>query len=190
MEPSALRLLIVLLAIAQQAAADVDLTPTSSETDEYKFTALFFSDGSKRISYRIPKDWTWVKIGPDKIKFSPPHVNLAESEIVVEPLKEPFAFDEEGVKKLKEKARSLVPQDAEKVEFAGEQSNAMTIGGHDTYEVTFAFVLFGQHYKMGFLFANTDKQQMRFRTIARPADFDAVHSVFRSSLCSWQWLNK
>jgi hypothetical protein len=189
MEPRPLRLfLISLLAFVQQAAAEVDLSIRGSETDDYKFTALFFSDGSKRISYRLPKDWTWSKIHPDRIKFSPPGLNQAESEIAVEKLAQPFAFDEEGKQKLKEKARDLVPKDAEEVQFIGDQSNPIMIGGHDTYEVTLSFILFGQHYKMGLLFAHIGGQQMRFRTIARPEDFDAVHSTFRSSLCSWQWL--
>ena len=189
MESQPLRLLLVfLLAFAQQAAAEVDLSFRGSETDEYKFTALFFADGTKRISYRLPRDWTYSKSAPERIKLSPPAVTRAESEIAVEKLAQPFAFDEEGKQKLKEKARALVPKDAEEVQFIGDQSNPIMIGGHDTYEVTLSFILFGERYKMGLLFAHIGAQQMRFRTIARPEDFDAVHSTFRSSLCSWQWL--
>lgn len=181
---------LALASLTVPARADVDLSPTKSELDETKYTILFFADGGKEISYRVPKDWTYAKSGPEKIKFTPPGPSQAQCEIAVEPLTQPFAFDEEGITKLKEKARSLVPRDAEQVEFTGEQSNAVMIGGHEAHEVTLSFVLFGQPFKMAVLFANIAPQQMRFRTIAHRDAFDAVHTTFRSSLCSWQWLEK
>lgn len=179
---------LALASLTVRARSDVNLSPTKSELDETKHTILFFADGGKEISYRMPKDWTYAKIGPEKIRFTPLGPSQAQCEIAVEPLTQPFGFDEEGITRLKEKARSLVPKDAEQVEFKGEQSNAVMIGGHETHEVTVSFVLFGQRLKMGVLFANTATQQLRFRTIAHPDTFDAVHSTFRSSLCSWQWL--
>src|SRR2546430_15514062 len=132
MEPSPMRPLLVLLALAAHAAADVSLTPVSSEMDEYKFTVLLFSDGGKKISYRVPKDWTCWRIGSDKIRFSPHNVSQAESEIVVEPLVQPFPFDEEGIKKLEERARRLVPKDALQVELIAGQPNPVLIGGPHT----------------------------------------------------------
>ena len=61
------------------------------------------------------------------------------------------------------------------------------INQHETYEVTVLYNFYGADYQLSVLFANLPDTQLRFRTVARKADFDTVHREFRAGLFTLSW---
>ena len=106
----------------------------------------------------------------------------------VKALPEAIAFDEEGIKKLKSKVVASLPKDSEQVEITSIEMDSVVINGNHTCEITVSFLLFAQRFRMSALIAQIGKQEFIAETSAHPADFDKVHSIFRASLCSLQWL--
>lgn len=182
---------LVMLALSLSARADVDLTPMSSVRvlEGHEFPQILFADGVKKISYECPKGWRYVSSGPGKIRFNPGADGknvIAEIEAV--PLAQPFSFDQEGTKTLREETLRQIPKESQQIDIVSEELNSFSLCGHETYAVTVSFVQFGRRYRMSMLFANGGNQQLRFKCLGYADDFDAALRLFRGSLFSWQWL--
>jgi hypothetical protein len=182
--------LFVGLSVAPLVRADLDLTPATAtrHLEGFSFPELIFSDGPQRVTYEFPRGWSYSTISPSQIRFNPPQLAQAQAEIEAIPLIEPFAFDEKAIKKLREEILRSLPKNSTQVQVLSEVTNTLMINGHKTYEVTIAYMCYGQRYRTSVLFANLDRQQLRIRVLAQASDFEKVHRDFCDSLCSLQWV--
>ncbi len=170
--------------------ADLDLTPadTASKLDGVNIPELSFSDGSQKVSYESPRDWSYSAVSSREIRFQPPQVTQAETSIETISMAEGYQLDGKLIDKLKEDVLRSLPKSCTQIQVISEVNDALLINGHKTYEVTIGYQNYGQKYRLSVLFANVGRQQLRFRVCARASDFDQVHRDFTASLCSLQWL--
>jgi hypothetical protein len=183
-------LLLVSLSAAPLLRADLDLTPTTAtrHLDGFSFPELIFSDGAQQVSYEFPRGWSYSIINTKEIRFHPPKLAQAQATIEAVPLLEKFAFDEKSIKKLREATVRGLPKNSTQIQVLSEVTDALLINGHKTYELTIAYVCYGQRYRTSVLFANLDRQQLRCRVLAHAPEFESVHRAFCDSLCSLQWV--
>jgi hypothetical protein len=181
-------LLFAILAFATGAQAQLSLTPTVSERTQegVVFPQLEFSDRGKKVTYEQPRGWTYSVLSKQKIAFTPPDTKQTKAEIESGSPLVPTSFDEEGVKQLKSIFATLLPKDSEQIEMS-EQKNPLLINGRESYELVATFVNHGQRYRMSVLFVNLEREQLRFKVIAAPADFEQAHHRFIESLYGLQW---
>jgi len=183
-------LLLVSLSAAPALRADLDLTPATAtrHLESFSFPELIFSDGAQQVSYESPHGWSYSTIGPKEIRFHPPQLAQAQAGMEALSLAEEFAFDEKSIKKLREETIRALPKNSTQVQILSEVTNTLLINGHKTYEITIAYMCYGERYQTSVLFADLGHQQLRCRVLARASDFEKVHRAFADSLCSLQWL--
>ena len=183
-------LLALLLAAAAivPARAGIDFTPTVTERLQagIKFQQLNFKENGRPITYEQPRGWSYSGAGP-RIRFVPPDAPQAQADIDQSPLPAPQTFDEPTKKALQAKTLAAVPAESSHVVFVSEAANPVILNKLPTYEVTVSYQAFGQEFAMSVLYLNLPDTQLRFRTVARKADFEKVHAAFRASIYSWQW---
>ena len=121
------------------------------------------------------------------MKLNPPNVSQAQATMEQSPLAAPQILDEPTLKQLQQTALASVPGGAQKVALVSEERSPLRINQQETYEVTVSYQFFGQDYELSVLFANLADTQLRFRTVARKADFEKVHREFRASLFTLSW---
>lgn len=169
--------------------ASIDFTPGHGERvlEGIKFTELYFHENGRKISYEQPRGWSYTG-DSSRIRFIPPNVQQAFGEMAQAPLSAPQNFDEPTIKALQERALQAVPADSQDVTLVSAEKNPLMINQHETFEVTVAYQLYGERYHRSMLFMNLSDTQLTFALVARKSDFDKLHSAFRGSLCSLQWL--
>jgi len=170
------------------ATAGIDFTPTSSERtlEGIVFKQVLFHQGGHEIAYEPPRGWTYTGDAA-QLKLNPPNVSQAQATIEQSPLAAPQILDEPTAKQLQQAALASAPSDAQKVVFVSEEKNPLRINRQETYEVIIGYNFFGQDYQLSVLYANLPDAQLRFRTVARKADFEKVHREFRASLFTLSW---
>jgi hypothetical protein len=180
---------ILFLVLAHGVKSSIDFTPSIGERvlEGIRFPELYFHENGRKISYEQPRGWTYTG---DRayIKFMPADVRQAFAEITQAPLAKPQNFDDDTIKSLQAKAVSFLSPDAGDVVVVSAEKNPLMINQHETFEVTVAFQLYGEHYQQSVLFMNLADTQLAFRFLSRKPDFEKLHRDFRSSLCSLQWL--
>ena len=183
-------LLFIFAAFATPAEAQLNLTPNVSERQQegMTFVGLRFSDGGHKVTYEQPRGWTYSSESKQKIVFYPPNTSQTQAKIQAGFPVHPAEFDEEGVKTLKALFLALLPKESEEREIVAEQKNRVLINGRDTYEITAAFVNYGQRCRMSVLFANLEHEQVRFEVRAVADKFEQTHRAFIESLFGMQWL--
>ncbi len=181
-------LAILFLAVVSRAHAGIDFTPTAGERtlEGIVFKQLVFHQNGRPITYEQPRGWTFSG-GGNGIKFSPADVSQAQAFIEQVPLAAPLVMDDATVAKLREQAMATVPNGAQNVVLVSEEKNPLPIHQRETYAVTISYDFYGEVYNTSVLFANLDDTQLRFRTVARKADFENVRRAFRASLFTLSW---
>lgn len=179
---------LITLACTLRAHASIDFSPVTSERklSGFTFQQLNFSHNGRRVTYEQPPGWSYSGGGP-RIKFVPPSVTLAHSEIDQMPLSAPITLDEDTKKVLQQRALASVPPDSQDVVLVAEMPDPVLVNNNHTYEVTVAYKAFGQEFMTGIVYLNLPDTQVRFRTVARKEDFEKLHNAFRGSIFSWQW---
>ena len=187
MRPVRLGLLLSLVGVAS-AHAIIDLTPTAGERTQagIKFPQLHFKENGRTITYEPPRGWRHSG-GGSRLRFAPPGLTQAFAEIEQVPLPAPQAFDEATIKALHQKTLALVPPDSQNVAVISEQADPVLVNNNHSYEIVVGYQAFGQEFMMGIVYVNLPDTQLRFRSVARKADFEQVHPPFRRSIFSWQW---
>lgn len=187
-KPKGLLPLFALLACCR-AFGGIDFTPGLGERklEGIKFTELYFHENGRKISYEQPRGWTYTG-DSTRIRFIPPNVQQAFGEMAQTPLPAPQNFDESTIKLLQDRVLQSLPPDSHDVTVISAEKNPLMINQHETFEVTVAYQLYGEHYHRSVLFMNLSDTQLAFAFVARKPDFDKLHAAFRGSLCSLQWL--
>ncbi|MEO7317733.1 MAG: hypothetical protein ABIZ56_01960, partial [Chthoniobacteraceae bacterium] len=165
------------------AEAQTDLTPTESfyEIEGTRTANVTFTDGNKKIPYTPPAGWT-LSGGGKKLSLAPRDVVQAGGTIETETARAPLPpATEDNIKAYADVARSLVPRDASKVEVVEAIISPTRISGNSMVDVTLSYSFFGQQFRMNVLFMPRDTEQLRFRFVARAADFPPLSRSFRSS---------
>jgi hypothetical protein len=190
MNRSILALLVIALAPAA-ARAEINLTPKPSvrELDGVRFPQLEFADDTATITYEAPRGWTYTTDSPRRLVLRPQDKVQADANIEFVKNAQPTVFDDAGVKRLKDEFPALLPKDSEQIAFAGEgEKNPLQINGHETYELTANFALFGRKFTTSVLFVDMGDSQLRFILSCQTRDFAELHKAFQRSWYSWQWV--
>jgi hypothetical protein len=180
---------MLFLVLAFGVRSSIDFTPGTGERvlEGIHFPEIYFHENGHKISYEQPRGWTYTGDAAS-IKFMPPDVRQACAEITQSALPKPQNFDEETMKSLQARAVSFLSPDAGDVVVVSAEKNPLMINQHETFEVTVAFQLYGEHYQQSVLFMSLADTQVVFRFVSRKPDFEKLRRDFRSSLCSLQWL--
>src|SRR5919201_481501 len=138
----------VLGAMIASAKATIDFTPIPGERvlEGIKFPELYFHENGQKISYEQPRGWTYTG-DSSRIRFMPPGIAQAFGEMAQAPLAAPQNFDEPTMKLLRERALQSVPSDSHDVTVVAAEKNPLMISGHETYEVTMGYQLYGEQYR-------------------------------------------
>jgi hypothetical protein len=181
-------LLLLTLTAATAANGSIDFTPATGERtlDGIKFKQLIFKENGHKITYEQPRDWAYFASGAT-IKFVPPEIPQAYAEIEQVHLQAPQNFDDATVKALQDQTLQSVSTDSTGVALVSAEKNPVVMNQHETYEVIVTYQLHGQDCELSVLYLNLPDTQLKFRCVARKADFEKVHKAFRGSLFSWQW---
>jgi hypothetical protein len=176
------------LALLTSARAGIDFTPTSGErnVEGIVFKQILFHQDGHTIAYEQPRGWTYTG-GASGIKMAPPNVSQAQATIEQSPLSAPHSFDEATVKQLQQQVLASIPSGAQNVTVVSEEKNPLRINQQETYAVTVAYNFYSEDYHLSVIFANLADTQLRFRTVARKADFEKTQREFRASLFSLRW---
>jgi len=181
-------LFLSLLGVAGTALGGIDLSPVTGERilDGIKFKQLIFREGGRKITYEPPRGWNY-RGDSGQFKLTPPDVAQAQGAIDQSPLPAPQDFDEATIKALRDKTLSWVPPGSTDLAIVAEEKDPVLVNRKGTYEITTAYRFGGQEYQASILYLNLTDTQLRFRFVARKADFEKLHKVFRGSIFSWQW---
>ena len=174
--------------VARCFAGPIDFAPTSGhrEVEGISFPQVIFHQDGHPISYEPPKGWTYT--GDSKeFRLTPPKTTLAQAQIGQSPLPAPQVFDEATIKQLQQFVISSLPGDVTNVQVVPQQPNSIRINQQPSVEVVVSYTYSGQDYLASVTFANLGDLQLRFRLVARKAEFDALHRAFRASLFSLHW---
>ncbi|MFL6529830.1 MAG: hypothetical protein ACJ8KX_05120 [Chthoniobacterales bacterium] len=176
------------LALSFSARGAIDFTPITTERvlAGVTFKELNFSDDGRRITYEQPRGWSYSGRGTS-IRFLPPKLVLASATIEQTPLPEPQVFDADTAERLRARTLASVSPAGTKVTLVSEQPNPVVLNNHPTYEIIVSYEQGGERLMLSVIYLNLPATEVRFRTVARKEDFDAVHAAFRGSLFSWQW---
>ncbi|MEO5718272.1 MAG: hypothetical protein ABIR29_06840 [Chthoniobacterales bacterium] len=179
---------IIFLAFLSGARAGVDFTPTDGQRtlEGIVFKQTIFHQNGGPISYEKPKGWT-ISGDSQSLKLTPPNLSQARATMEQMPLPAPQPLDEATTAKLRAEALASVPNESLNVILVAEEKNPLRINQQDTYAVTVSYNFYGQDYGLSLLFANLPDTQLRFRVVARKADFEAVNRAFRASLFTLSW---
>ncbi|MGI8891788.1 MAG: hypothetical protein ACR2G0_13535 [Chthoniobacterales bacterium] len=186
-----IRLYLVILFLAALllcARAGIDFTPTGGERvlEGIVFKQLVFHQDGRPITYEQPRGWT-VSGNATSLKLAPPDVSQAQATIEQSPLPAPQVFDEATTAQLRDMVTASVPNGSQNVALVNEEKNPLPINQRETYAITVSYDYYGEGYQTSVLFCNLNDTQLRFRTVARKADFEKVRRTFRASLFSLVW---
>lgn len=173
------------------ARAEINLTPEPSvrELDGCKFPQLEFRDGAKKITYELPRGWTYLARDNQTLTLVPPSKDLVSAKIKFIPTPGTLVLDEAQLKRLKETAPQLLPPEGKILTEPTITPNPLLFNAHPTCEIDVLFALNGQRLRMSILFVDLGDSQLRFNLISRPGDFEDLHKAFQDSWYSWQWLD-
>jgi hypothetical protein len=169
-------------------AGPIDFAPTTGhrEVEGIVFPQVVFHQDGHAISYEPPKGWTYTG-DSTQFRLTPPKTTLAQAQIGQSLLPAPQTFDEATIKQLQQIVISSLPGDAKNVQLVPQEPNTIRINQQPSVEVVVSYTYFGQDYLASVTFANLGDLQLRFRIVARKAEFEALHRAFRASLFSLHW---
>lgn len=169
-------------------AGPIDFTPIESTRtlEGAVFKEVRFQQDGHAVHYTAPRDW---KFSGDAagMRLNPPDILQAKVVVQEVPLPAPQTFDEPTTKQLQELALAALPPGSTDQTLVEEEHNPLQIHQQPTYGVTLTYKFLGQDYEANMLFVNLGDTQVRFRTVARKADFEKVWRTFRGSLFSLVW---
>lgn len=170
------------------ALGAIDFTPTEGARvlEGITFKQLHFHQDGHVITYEPPHGWSCNGDGSG-LRLAPADVSQAQATVQQSALNAPQVFDGPTTKQLQQFVLGSLPAGAQNIALIAEEQTPVHIHGQDTYGVTLSYNLLGQDYEVNVLFANLGDTQLRFRVVARKADFDKVWRAFRGSLFSLFW---
>jgi hypothetical protein len=181
-------LAIPLLVFISSARAGIDFTPTAGQRvlEGIVFKQIVFHQDGHPIAYEQPNGWTYTGDAAS-MRLTPTNVSQAQATIEQSHLSAPQILDDATTAQLRQQALGSVPNGAQNVALVGEEKNPLRINQRETYAATVSYNFYGQDYELSVLFANLADTQLRFRTVARKADFEKVQRAFRASLFTLSW---
>jgi len=168
-------------------AAPVDFTPRPfvTELDGVKFQDIKFIQGGQEICYRPLQGWV-ASGSPEVARFRPDSESAVRVEFTHSDGTSAPAWDEEGVKDLRQRAMAVLPP-VQELKLLSELRSPLQMNGHATIAFTYSGVLFSQKYKIYLLLLPLESEQFNFFLYAPEKDFDKASKLFLSSLFGLQW---
>jgi len=184
---SAIRNLVLYLALAGCARAELQFTFQLQETDldGIKLRQLIFSDGAKPVSYAPPRGWQYFG-GDDRLRLLPPAGQPGEAVICRTKLAQPQVFDDATIRRLTDEVVASVPSGAKRVSVISREKNRLLIDQKETFLVVINFELYGTPQSRSVMFLNRPGEQIRFEFTCPQTQFTALQKQFLGSQFSWQ----
>src|SRR5437763_4592340 len=108
-------LLAILLALFEphHLWSEIDLNPIPSvrELEGCKFPQIEFRDNGERISYEVPRGWTYQSRDKYTLALVPPNKDLVSAKIKFIPTPGTLVLDEPQLQRLRDTASQLLPPD-------------------------------------------------------------------------------
>lgn len=188
MRPIFIVALAAIAASSSTRAGTIDFTPTDSQRvlEGMTFPQILFHQDDHQISYEPPRGWSYSG-DTSRLKLSPPGLTQAQAIVEQNLLPSAQPLDESMKQQLANRVIASVPGEARNIQLLGAETNPVRINQQESYEVFAAYSYFGQDYEVSVIFANIGDLQLRFRFVARKADFETLHRAFRASLFSLHW---
>jgi hypothetical protein len=185
------RLLLVLLACAGSVPAEsaIDFTPRYADMmeDGIPFHRMYFTEGDNRIFFRPPANWQ-VSGDTAAIYFTPKGLHVSQVSFrSVPPEEATIPFDEKGIEKLREIAKSLLPSAFTDPEEQFETVNPIILQDWTSFEIAFSGHYYGIDSRRSILFINlAPGRQLRIVVEAPIRDFEKLHKDAYRSLATWR----
>ena len=142
---------------------------------------MSFSDGSARVRYQPPANWTHNGEGGSLI-FYPPEKQEAFMKWQLLPRTAPQAASED----FAQWSRGFLPADATEITLVADNASPFVLSGNPSRELIYSYVGGGRRFETAVAVCDLDeRQRLAIVVLARARDFKAVHDAAISSLFSW-----
>jgi hypothetical protein len=179
--------LIFLLAVAAQARAAIDFTPTLSRyySEGAEYSSVSFKEDRQTISMGVPRLWS-CRGDASRLQFLPPDQNFAEGVVQAVPAKGAQPFDEATVKALEAQVMGTLPPGSQGATVISRTANPVILYQNLSYEFVVSYQTLGQLFQRSVIFVNCPDKQLVFRFSAPKPVFENLNKAFRRSIYSWQ----
>ena len=179
-----------MLAAPSVRAEGFDFTPLESfyEVEGVRMPRWQFHNDGKPVFYTAPTGWRPSGRGK-QLTLIPPQTVQAGATFEAEPTgHERLAATTENVRAFRERATTLLPPEAQKVEITSAAMSTLRISNHPAVEVFLDYTLAAQPFRMCVIFIPHGEELLRISVAAHAKDFAALEKTFRRSLYSLQGL--
>jgi hypothetical protein len=178
---------IFLLAVAAQARAAIDFTPTLNRyySEGAEYFSVSFKEDKQTISMGVPRLWS-CRGDASRLLFAPPDQSFAEGVVQAVPAKGAQPFDEPTVKALEMQVMSTLPPGSQGAAVLSRLENPVILYQNLSYEFVVSYQTLGQLFQRSVIFVNCADKQLVFRFSAPKAVFENLNKAFRRSIYSWQ----
>jgi hypothetical protein len=178
--------LLILLAAACAARADLDLTPTvqTQMLDQMPMSHVAFHDGATAITYDPPHGWI-CEGSHDFVSLSIIDYSAAHAFIASAPKLRLPALDDKAEALIIQKPALLgLPRGAKNVVITAFTVNPLIIDSHPTLEIQMTYSFFGQKCARSLLLCDRNGAEVSFVLDCLAPDFAKLAPKFRRSLYS------
>jgi hypothetical protein len=181
--------LLGFLAFSITATAAIDFTPTVSEytAEGLKFHQLSFKDGTRRIIFEPPQQWTCHGT-TSMLRLAPSNTARAEAIVQAVEAKASDKLDDKALAACREQFLAGLPTGSQGGEITKEEFNPVQLERASSYAITGQYKAIGEVFICSVVFVNLPESQLTFRLTARKADFATLDQAFRRSILSWHWV--
>ena len=180
---------VLLVLTVCAASAAIDFTPTIREYTSngllYRHVILKRDAGS--ITLVPPEKWE-VRGQKDKLQLQPPDKPFVDATITATALPQPRPFDEATVKALEQQVLAEAPPGS-RPQLLSCEENPIAMGSYLSLQVVISYQSLGRTFQKSVIFVHAADTRLVFRFTAPKEDFVTLHSNFRRSILSWQWID-
>jgi hypothetical protein len=179
--------LIFLLAVAAEARAEINFTPTLNRyySEGAEYFSVSFKEDKRSISMEVPRLWS-CRGDASRLQFMPPDQNFAEGVVQAVSAKGAHPFDEATVKALEAQVMGALPPGSQGATVISRRENPVILYQNLSYEFVVSYQTLGQLFQRSVIFVNCSDKQLVFRFSAPKAVFENLNKAFRRSIYSWE----
>jgi hypothetical protein len=180
--------LLILLASAGAACADLDLTPTlvSTTLDKAPVSHIAFHDGATEIAYQPPNGWI-CDGSANAASLSIPGYSAARAFIYSAPkLRVPALDDKAEALFIQKPALLGLPKGAKDIVITAATVNPLIIDSHPTLELQLTYSFFGQKCARSLILCDRKGAEVSFVLDCLAPDFAKLSPKFRRSLYTFE----
>jgi hypothetical protein len=183
--------LSLLAAVSCRAGSEIDLTPAVREytSQGFVYRQVKLSFPAQDILFVAPQGWS-VRGAKDRLQLQPANKGFVEASVTATPSDAAQMFDEPTKKSLEQQVLADVPPGSQAVQLVRKEENPVAMGTYRSFELVISYATLGRTFYRSVIFVQGIDNRLTFRFTAPKQDFAALNSTFRSSINSWQWVDK